>query len=274
MLVGNDISNAQGQIDWATYSKNSNFVIMKTSEGSSFIDPWFGYNRQQARLNNIPRGFYAFARPDLGNTPQAEAQLFCNLLDGDPIQEGEVLALDFEVEYHDAVNWCKQWLDTVSTHFNGTKPLIYLNQNLASTLDWTPIVQAGYGLWIASYTGDPTNNTANTGSWPFAAIQQWTNVQQVPGITGNVDGDVFFGDAVAFYKYGYHKPVVVNPAPTIIIPPVTPTDINNLIQTATTLSAPGITTTTSTAVTPPVTPQGSKNVLQLLEAIIRWLKSI
>jgi GH25 family lysozyme M1 (1,4-beta-N-acetylmuramidase) len=61
------------------------------------------------------------------------------------------------------------------------------------------------GLYrIASYTGDPNNNTANIGQWPFAAMQQWTDAQNVPGISGNVDGDVFFGDSNAFQQYGYH----------------------------------------------------------------------
>jgi hypothetical protein len=38
-------------------------------------------------------------------------------------------------------------------------------------------------------------------------MQQWTNKQQVPGIQGNVDGNVFFGDVTAFKKYGYKAPV-------------------------------------------------------------------
>lgn len=206
MIVGNDISNAQGQISWGVYKDNTNFVVMKASEGSSYIDTYFGYNRQQARQYNIPRGFYHFARPELGNTPQQEAEFFCNLIDGDPIHEGEILVLDFEVNYPNPVGWCKEWLDYVSNHFKGVKPLIYLNQNLATSFDWTPVVDAGYGLWIAAYTYDPNNNTARIGNWQFAAMQQWTDTQQVPGIQGAVDGDVFFGDSVAFGKYGYHEP--------------------------------------------------------------------
>ncbi len=213
MIVGNDVSEFQGQIDWPTYKDNSNFVIIKASEGNGYIDKWFGNNRTQVRQVGLPHGFYHFARPDLGNSPQVEAEFFCKLIDGDPIREGEVLALDFEVSYNDPVNWCKAWLDAVAGHFNGLEPLIYLNQSLASNYDWTPVVNAGYGLWIAAYTGDPNNNNFNIGKFPSAAIQQWTDAQSVKGISGNVDGDCFFGDANAFGKYGYQTPAPVTPAP-------------------------------------------------------------
>ncbi|MGH2611571.1 MAG: glycoside hydrolase family 25 protein [Rhabdochlamydiaceae bacterium] len=211
-IVGNDISGiGQGVIDWAIYKNNTNFVLIKASEGNGVIDNEFGNNRQQARDANLPRGFYHFARPDLNNSPQQEAEYFWNLIDGQPIQEGEVLALDYEVTYGDCVHWCKEWLDLVSAHFNGIKPLIYLNQGLAKNYDWSPVVNAGYGLWIASYTGSPENNNAETGKWEFAAIQQWTDKQIVPGIGMPVDGDVFFGDAEQFKAYGYQSPTPTPP---------------------------------------------------------------
>jgi len=229
MLVGNDISKYQGSVDWNTYKNNTNFVIIKTSEGVGYIDSWFAGYRTEARNRNIPLGYYHFCRPDLGNSPQAEADFFCSLLDGDPIREGEIIALDFEVTYADCVNWCKQWLDAVSAHFGGMKPLIYLNQSQTKGFNWKPVVDAGYGLWLASYTYDPNKNTGDTGAWGFMALQQWTSSQTVPGIQGNVDGDVFFGDAAAFYAYGYKRPVVIPPTPPPtpptppIMPPTTPT---------------------------------------------------
>ena len=228
-IVGQDISSAQGQINWPTFKNNSNFVIMKASEGVGFIDKWFGYNRQQSRLLGLPRGFYHFARPDLGNSATEEAQWFCNLIDGDPIHDGEVLCLDMEVQFGNAVEWCKEWLDFVSSHFKGVKPLIYMNQSTASSLDWSSVVNEGYGLWLASYTYNPNTNTGNTGKWPSMAIQQWTDKQSVPGISGNVDGDVFFGSTTQFMEYGYKTPVVT-PTPT----PVTPVETPPVIETPTT----------------------------------------
>jgi lysozyme len=225
MIVGNDISGHQGSVNFPVYKDNTNFLIIKTTEGVGFIDPWFANNRTQARANNIPLGYYHFARPDLGNTPQAEAEFFCKLLDGDPILEGEVIALDYECpnQKQSDVDWCKQWLDAVSKRFGGMKPFIYLNQSQVKAFDWSVVVNAGYGLWLASYTYDPNNNTGFTGEWPFMAMQQWTSSQIVPGINGKVDGNCFFGDLTAFKKYGYQKPVAVPPPPpTQPTPPPTP----------------------------------------------------
>ena len=47
-------------------------------------------------------------------------------------------------------------------------------------------------------------------------MQQWTNKQQIPGIpSGAVDGNVFFGDLVAFKKYGYKRPEQPSPSPSV-----------------------------------------------------------
>ena len=224
MIVGNDVSEWQGQIDWAKYKNNTNFVIMRSSFGLNYIDRWFANNRTQARFQNIPLGYYHFAKPDLGNSAEAEAKFFCSLIDGDPIKEGECIFLDFEVDYQDAVNWCKTWLDYVSAHYNGMKPLIYLDQSRAGLYDWTPVVNSGYGLWIANYTYDPNIYSAKIGKFQFAAFQQWENNETVPGINGYVDADEFFGDVNAFKAYGYKAPVIVppTPTPTPTPPPVTP----------------------------------------------------
>lgn len=211
-IVGNDVSEFQGSINWGTYKNNTNFVVAKLTEGNGYIDNWAGNNRQQARNAGLPLGFYHFARPDLGNAPEVEAEFFCGVLDGDPLREGEFLALDFEVSYGDPVGWSKKWLDAVSNHYDGIKPLVYLNQYLATNYDWTPVVDAGYGLWLASYNPD---GQGNTGKWPFMAMQQTSSSQQVPGIVGNVDRDVFFGTTDQLRAYGFKnpKPPVSTPAP-------------------------------------------------------------
>lgn len=247
-IVGNDISSFQGSIDWATYKQNTNFVIIKMSEGTGFIDPEAGNNRQQARNYDLPRGFYHFAHPDLGNTPEDEAKYFCDLIDGDPIQVGEVLALDFEVNYNDPVTWCKTWLDTVSAHYNGLKPLIYLNQSIVQSYDWSPVVNAGYGLWIAAYTNDPTNNVFQTGKWSYAAIQQWSDNQTVPGIPTVADGDVFFGTSAQFLAYGY-RAVIPQPTPQPVSTPVVsaPNDTPTPPTSVTTTPQPDANNTTSTS---------------------------
>ena len=230
MIIGNDISQFQGSINWDTYKQNSNFVIIRSTYGNGYYDSWFAHNRDEARRVNLPRGFYHYCYPEY-NSPQDEAAWFCKALYD--LKEGESLYLDFEESYSgDIVAWCKAFLDYVSQNFNGIKPLIYLNQSYMN-LDWSPVISAGYGLWLASYQAD---GVGNTGKWPFMAMQQTSSSQQVPGIVGNVDRDVFFGDINAFYAYGYHQP----PAQQPVTPPAPVTPV---------VAQPEATVATSTPIT-------------------------
>lgn len=205
VTLGNDVASYQGIIDFEVYKNNSNFIIIKATEGNGFTDPRFKRNQSESRRVGLARGYYHFARPDLGNTPKSEADFFIKTL-GD-LENGEIVVLDYEPnnQVNQHVLWCKEWLDYVTEKL-GCKPLIYLNQSQVMKFDWNPIVKAGYGLWIAAYTNNPQNNQFIKGQWPFAAMQQWTNSQKVPGINaGAVDGNVFFGDIETFKKYGFKK---------------------------------------------------------------------
>lgn len=223
-IVGNDVSDNNGQLDWSVYPNNSNFLIAKCSEGTGYIDKEYGFNRQQARLKGLLFGSYHFARPDLGNSAQDEATYFCNLIKGDPIKQGEVVVLDYEANWAgDVVGWCKAWLDEVTKQL-GVKPLIYLSESLVGQYDWQPVVDAGYGLWIAKYLFTPSPDASfNTGKWQFAAMYQWTDKQSVPGANGVLDGDVFFGTADQFKLYGYQPtppaPTPPSPTPPAPVPP-------------------------------------------------------
>lgn len=201
MIVGNDISNWQGDVNYDVYVHNTNFLIIKATEGVGFTDKKFLRNQAEARRFGIPLGYYHFARPDLKNQPEAEADYFLKVV-GQP-REGEVLCLDYEPVSNPfpVVLWCQVFLTRVFAK-TGVRPLIYLNKSQVRTFDWSSVVAGGYGLWLASYDGEPF-----TGQWQAMAMQQWTSKQQVPGIVGNVDGNWFFGTVEQFKAYGYHTPV-------------------------------------------------------------------
>lgn len=210
MIVGNDISHFQGNVDWSTYAKNSNFVILEVTEGTNFTDPLFIQNQAQARTLNIPIMYYHFARPDARNAPEDEASYFLKQIG--KLQEGEALAVDFEVNFPNAVAWLKDFLDFIVLR-NGVHPMIYLNKSEVTEFDWTEIAGAGYGLWLADYNDEPV-----LGAWKFMAMRQWTNQQMVPGIAAAVDGDYFYGTVDQFKLYGYHAPQV--PPTPVPVPPV------------------------------------------------------
>jgi lysozyme len=203
-LSGADVSVYQGQINWDVFKNNVNFAIIKATEGSGFTDPQFRRNQSEARRVGIPRGFYHFARPDLGNTGTQEAFWFLQTVG--TLQKGESLHLDYETAWGgDNVKWVTDFVSTISERLKGYKPLFYSYQSMLTSHDWTPVVKLGVGLWVAA-PGSPTNQNFQTGAWPFAAVYQWGE-QAIPGVVGQVDSDVFYGDAAAFQKYGYQPPV-------------------------------------------------------------------
>jgi GH25 family lysozyme M1 (1,4-beta-N-acetylmuramidase) len=197
-LKGVDVAKYQGNIDFTLLKQATNFILMKATEGVGYTDPKFALNQAGARNVGMLLGYYHFARPDLHNTPETEADWFIKMIG--ILREGEVLALDFEVTYADKVTWCKAWLDRVFS-VTKCKPVIYLNKSTATGNDWTRVISAGYGLWLADYSYSATSAVPST-KWPITAFRQYSNKATVKGITGVVDANVFYGDETAFKAYG------------------------------------------------------------------------
>lgn len=211
MIKGIDISKYQGKPSFDLLKLQIDFIILKATEGNGYIDPEFKRNQVQARGVNLGLGYYHFARPDLGNSPELEANWFLQTIG--ELKKGEVLVLDFEVNFADPVNWCRKWLDIVFIK-TGTRPLIYLNQSQTTSFNWRQVIDAGYGLWLAKYDNDP-NNLNTTTSWPVVAMKQYTSSGKINGISGNVDVNTFFGDLNSFKLYGFN---IQSPTP----PPTNP----------------------------------------------------
>jgi len=200
MLYGVDVSEFQ-TINFDVLNPNAHFIMIRSCFGTARQDLKFAKNRDEARRVGLVRGFYHYAYPEYDvNTPEAEADFFAaNVM---PLQPGEILALDWEESYSgDHVDWCHRFLNRVYQRTN-VKPLLYLNQSLMNSHDWSPVIKDGYGLWLADYDYNPQGTGPNT-PWPVIAMRQWTDKASVPGISGGVDADVFYGDFVAFAKYGY-----------------------------------------------------------------------
>lgn len=181
MMNGVDISNHQ-----LTVPEGYDFYILKASEGNGFKDGRLDshYNTLVSRgVKNY--GFYHYARPDLGNTPQAEADWFLYLVGH---HAGNcIYALDLEGEalrYADYANWAKQWLDYVYAK-TGVKPLLYIQGSIASKM-YGVIGGNDYGIWAAS-----------SANWyhmfPFIVIQQ--------SVYNNLDHDTFYGTQETWDKY-------------------------------------------------------------------------
>lgn len=202
MLLGIDTASFQGYPDYDDLKGKIDFVITKVTEGNTYINPTWTYNRDHARRVGFLLGYYHFA--DITVPAVDQAKYFLKELGGD-FKAGEILALDYEpvVAPANAVSFCKDFLDFVQSK-TGVKPLLYLNQNLAGNNDWSPVIQGDYGLWLAQFDNKPEN--ALHFQWPAAAIKQYSDTGKFDGIkdgTQNTDLDSFFGDRTAFKKFGF-----------------------------------------------------------------------
>ena len=185
-LGGVDVSSYQGNIAFDVLDVS--FIIAKAVEGIGYVDHTFARNWSEAKRVGLRRGAYAFVRPDLGNDAESEAAYFLSVLG--PLDPGDMLALDYEVQWGgNVVGWCKAWLDAVRVA-TGIVPLIYLNLSLVRGHDWTPVF--GYPLWLALYDENPTSLPQTP--WPVA-IKQWTSSGTVSGIpSARVDLNTAFGE--------------------------------------------------------------------------------
>lgn len=146
MLKGIDISHHQNGINIANLDVD--FVICKATEGVGYVDECCDKFYQQAKKAGKKLGVYHFARPDLGNSAEAEADWFIKNIKK-YIKEA-ILILDWESGNLNNPSWVKTFCDKVKNE-TGVKPIVYMSASPANSYDWSSVVNADYGLWIASY---------------------------------------------------------------------------------------------------------------------------
>lgn len=222
MLKGIDVSNHQRGMDLSKV--DCDFVIIKATEGKSFVDPSCDTFFQQALSLGKKLGVYHFAN-NSDNTPEQEADWFVNNTKGYIGKAIPVLDWEDNVKYD--VSWALKWLQLVEQAY-GCKPLIYMSESTVNSYDWSSVANANYGLWVAKYrdkNADYNYDMSMAGRnpavnyWKFYALWQWTDVGRLDGYNGPIDCDVFYGDAAAWDKYiGNETPTLEenNTTPVVI----------------------------------------------------------
>jgi lysozyme len=259
----NDISQWQGNINWAAYPYP--IVMMKMSGGDAglYVDSKANANYYGAKAAGKAVGMYHFA----GNgNPENEADFFIAACS--PLEESDVMCLDWEVPSADPVGWCLRFVNRVHSR-TGVWPLVYMNGSTRNNHDWTPVA-SNCGMWIAWWGQNPEGNLPVSGTY---VAHQYSNQGGTPGIAGRVDLNAWFGTVDQFKKYGYHAPAAPPPVP----PPVpTPPPVP--------VPDPTPTPTPTPDPTPPPAPQDSpldvenngllKQILNLLQSLVNKIASI
>lgn len=160
-IRGIDVSNWQcfplNDVAEAGFSK-SDFVIVKATQGTTFISPTF--NRQAEKVLKAGKllGIYHYAA---GGDPAKEAAFFAEAVK--PYQGRAVLVVDWESNQNKAwkdATWCKKFLDALYS-VTGVRGLVYVQ---ASAVSQCANCAKSYGLWLAGYPD-------NRNSWNLPAFK-------------------------------------------------------------------------------------------------------
>lgn len=152
MLLGIDISHYQTNVNYGAYD----FIIMKASEGVGYKDPMLDdhYNNIHGSTDGRPDpnklyGFYHYARPETGNTAEAEADYFLSLVGHHA--GNAIFALDWEGNsLACSTSWALAWMRRVYQK-TGVRPVIYLSASELNSGKYADIAAENYGLWVAHW---------------------------------------------------------------------------------------------------------------------------
>lgn len=210
-------------------ASGASFSITKITEGTHYVNPAADCQLQANRAAGLRIGAYGYARPEKGNSPEAEADFFnAQAQARGLVHAGVIPFLDWEppAPHNRDTAWAKRWLDRVSAYW-GTKPIIYMQASNVTAGDWRAVAEADYGLWVAGYPRgyqgerlrDPGAPPYSVAPWPFAAAWQYSSTGHVPGVGNAVDVNWFYGDAGTWARYA-NAPVGTQPNP--VTPSPTP----------------------------------------------------
>lgn len=204
-LKGIDIASYQAGLDAGSIA--ADFVIIKATEGTGYVNPYCDSHFQQARAAGKRLGVYHFARNG-SNDAIAEADFFVNNVKG--YIKNSVLILDWEDGGNVGdVAWAERWIRRV-IELTGVIPMIYMSESVVNSHDWTPVVKLNVGLWVAKYRDYATDvnyDMSQAGAapsvkwWNGYAMWQWTSSGRLNGWGGNLDLNEFYGDTAAWDRY-------------------------------------------------------------------------
>ena len=189
---GIDVSNWQGYINYSQVkSSGIEVVYIKASEGTTYRDPYFENNYQNAKANGLKVGFYHFLTARNTQQARAQAQFFASVISGK--SPDCKLAMDYEQFYEgnsiaEINQIAKAFMERLQ-ELTGKEVIVYSNLNDARNV-FNSEIASRYPLWLA-YWGNYNNLQNTSSSWQTWEGIQYTNRGIVSGINGYVDRNRF-----------------------------------------------------------------------------------
>lgn len=198
MLNGIDISNWQAYIDLAAVP--ADFIIAKATQGTGYVSPDCARQVEQARKLGKRFGVYHYVS---GGNAIAEANFFVDNC-ANWVGKG-LFCIDWESNENSA--WGDEgYLEQVVAQVRartGVPPIIYVQASRYAQV--APVAnRQNCGLWIAQYaSSNPTGYQAtpwNEGAYD-CLIRQYTDAGLLPGYSGSLDLNKFYGDGAVYDQY-------------------------------------------------------------------------
>ena len=195
-MNGIDVSGWQEGIDFATVP--ADFVIMKATQGTSYVSPDFERQYAQAKAAGRLLGVYHYIG---GQGANAEAEHFIDVV-GNRVGEC-VLCLDWESIQNGAwqdEGYLEQVVKRVK-ELTGVPPIVYAS---LSAFPWGVCERNDCGTWVAQYADN--NRTGyqsapwNEGSYS-CAIRQYSSQGVLSGYGAVLDLNKAYMDADAWRAY-------------------------------------------------------------------------
>lgn len=202
-MVGVDVSEHQGEIDWqAVAGAGIDFAIIRVGfrgygeTGKMVEDENAKTNIQNALDAGLKVGVYFFSQATSPREAISEAQMTLNVIQGFPIEMPVVFDWEYVGDYArtaetdaETVTACAQaFCNTIA--LAGYQPMFYSNQNLSeSHFDLNAL--SDYPMWLAMYDTRMT--------YPHRLFMwQYTSDGTVPGIEGTVDLNLYLPENMDF----------------------------------------------------------------------------
>lgn len=191
-----------GSSDSIIRDSHAQGVIVKATQGTSYVNPRCNHQYELAGQLGKLRGLYHYAG---GGNPEAEAQYFINNIKN--YVGKAVMILDWE-SYQNAswgnTSWARRFVDEVH-RLTGVWCLIYVQE---SALWQVANCAKDCGVWVAKYASMNWNSWTlpdmSVSSGAFACLTGW----QFTG--GDMDRSIFYLDANAWNKIASGDGTIAN----------------------------------------------------------------
>lgn len=190
--------------------KDYDFVIIKATEGTSFVSPFCDSQYQKAKARGKLVGVYHFAS---GLDPVAEANYFIDNVQG---YVGEaLLVLDWEANaISRGPEWVRSFVKQVKARTN-VPPVIYGSASPLAAQGIPAVAQQeNCGLWVAAYPSSAPTGYRDEPQLLGSVIRQYASTGRLADYNGNLDLNISVLNADQWRAYAKGGRDGSSPAPT------------------------------------------------------------